>query len=975
MTLRTISRAIIAILVGLLCLLNGGTPALGQDVRLGWQPLGGPGGPVTRLAAADASEMFAVVAAGVSRQDDETQWRDPGVVRIGHALYRSRDGGATWAPLTNDLPPGTLTALHFDRPTGVLYVAVQSAGDLLDRRLGLWRSGDRGAHWEPVALGRDDLNIWRITRTSDGRYLLMGATDAVKYPSSYLLRSADDGRTWETFEVLRYEQRPGSILTDLLAHPTDPARLFITTYGGEVYFSEDAGETWRLPGDAEDAPLQPWTGPARLAIAASAVPGAAAVLLAVRGVGRAAPDGQIFERSRDGGATWSTVPVRGLPANAVVRTISALGGDVFLLGTTAGAYRSSDGGGAWRLLEGPLSAGGVSEFLALPGAAGDVLAATAYGLFASRDGGALWQTLGAGLPANGGVAGLLTDARRPDRILALPSRRISWDIPAPPLLRKIAAGGWAPAAAGLPDMEPTAWALDPGDPDTVYLASWEYFARSSDGGASWQVSALPFGRHAALAVAPSEPRTLYLGGQPALCSRDGGATWTAMPLLPDAERQAYDVSGLVVDAADARRLWAALDGGGVLASADGGATWADAGLGGRAVRWLAAGLYAGVTGDGIYRLDGSAGIWRPASTGLPAGSTILAFLADGRTPGVLWAARDGGGLYRSSDDGASWVNAGGGLGDNLVQALAADYATPGGVLIGTATAGVWALRPNAGPSAAPAAADARVEVVWPHDFAPVSEAQQANLGLRLFRPGSLLPPPCSWTPEVTVWQALNNDPAEPLGRATQRSVDGQPFPFWVLNDVDVSRANNPDNRLYFMVRAAGVNAASSIWAHAADARTFNPQPEAPSGAANGPLSELDARIQIVWPHDAAGAERSVTEAPLVNVSLALFKHGTRLSAPPGWAPAGLTLWGAWNGEIGKPLAREAAVLLRRAGAITYPTWEFNDVHVARSADPAARLYLWATVDDAETYPTIWAHGADARTFFPAKDEPVLGCGP
>ena len=66
---------------------------------------------------------------------------------------------------------------------------------------------------------------------------------------------------------------------------------------------------------------------------------------------------------------------------------------------------------------------------------------------------------------------------------------------------------------------------------------------------------------------------------------------------------------------------------------------------------------------------------------------------------------------------------------------------------------------------------------------------------------------------------------------------------------------------------------------------------------------------------------------------------------------------------------------RQAGAITYPVWEFNNVQVARAADPDNKLYLWVMVGGVETYPTIWTHGADARTFFPVKDEPIQGCTP
>ena len=75
------------------------------------------------------------------------------------------------------------------------------------------------------------------------------------------------------------------------------------------------------------------------------------------------------------------------------------------------------------------------------------------------------------------------------------------------------------------------------------------------------------------------------------------------------------------------------------------------------------------------------------------------------------------------------------------------------------------------------------------------------------------------------------------------------------------------------------------------------------------------------------------------------------------------------------LATAAIAATRQSGAIIYPVWEFNDVPVDRAMDPANRLYLWVDVNGVQSYPTIWAHGLDSRTFFPATDETIQGCLP
>ena len=109
-------------------------------------------------------------------------------------------------------------------------------------------------------------------------------------------------------------------------------------------------------------------------------------------------------------------------------------------------------------------------------------------------------------------------------------------------------------------------------------------------------------------------------------------------------------------------------------------------------------------------------------------------------------------------------------------------------------------------------------------------------------------------------QAVDTGPAELLGEASPRTVDGRPFPFWELNDVDVSKARDGDHKLYFMTQVAESQTATSVWAHAADARTYFPQQDVPSGIASGPIDAVDACIEIVWPHDAAGTESTAGES-------------------------------------------------------------------------------------------------------------------
>jgi len=273
------------------------------------------------------------------------------------------------------------------------------------------------------------------------------------------------------------------------------------------------------------------------------------------------------------------------------------------------------------------------------------------------------------------------------------------------------------------------------------------------------------------------------------------------------------------------------------------------------------------------------------------------------------------------------------------------------------------------------AIDAKIAIVWPHGDAPVSEAGLANLTAYLTYPGSRMAVPCALAPQATLWQALNNEPAQPVATGVRRLGDfgGRRVPVWDFNDVDVSAARDPKNKLYFSVRLGGGPYHANVWVHGVDARTYLPSPVTPTGtqaitAGNLP-AELDARIQIVWPHGGA----AVAQANLANISADLFARGSRVAlAPAGsgaaaWRPA-VWLVRALNNDVG---VRVAAGNPRRDGAGVH--WDFNDVDVSAARDPQSKLHFWVEVDGVLTHSNFWTHGVDARTYLPNPDVPLGDC--
>jgi hypothetical protein len=131
----------------------------------------------------------------------------------------------------------------------------------------------------------------------------------------------------------------------------------------------------------------------------------------------------------------------------------------------------------------------------------------------------------------------------------------------------------------------------------------------------------------------------------------------------------------------------------------------------------------------------------------------------------------------------------------------------------------------------PAALDARVEIVWPHAGAPVAEADLANISVYLFVADTrvALAPGLPWSPVVRLHRSLNTD-AEVAGTTAvglPRTIEdnGMRYLAWDFNDVNVSAARDPLNRIYFWVSVDDVPTATNVWAHGADARTYLPEPE------------------------------------------------------------------------------------------------------------------------------------------------------
>jgi len=272
--------------------------------------------------------------------------------------FRSRDRGATWMPIDAGLFVGGAVALAVDPsdPAHVLYatdgrllrsrnggrdwtqepasvflgptlaVAFDSSGHvgLAATAAGVFRSEADGT-WKDVALPASALPARAIVPGARaGRFYLAAARG--------FYGSDDQGRTWR-----RGSDAVADVPFAALAVMRQPAELVVGIVEGRVFVSADAGDSWQPRGGGlPDGRVE--------AVSADSQAGS----LWTAGADR-------LYRSDDAGQTWQPVGEPLAQPGTRVRGIAVLdNGATIVLTTNRGAYRSTDGGRSWLLLEGNL---------------------------------------------------------------------------------------------------------------------------------------------------------------------------------------------------------------------------------------------------------------------------------------------------------------------------------------------------------------------------------------------------------------------------------------------------------------------------------------------------------------------------------------------------------------------------------------------------------------------------------------------
>jgi photosystem II stability/assembly factor-like uncharacterized protein len=405
-------------------------------------------------------------------------------------VYKSRDGGTSWADSGSGLPASN-GAYFVGR--GALTIDLQNPGTIyVARQDGVYKSTDGGASWRAANLGMTTSNL-------SGPVISGVAIDPQNANTLYapavnsIFKSVNGGLSWSP---LSSWPRNAVLAPGLVADQQNAGTVYALTASG-MYRSVDGGAAWNVY-------FRP-----RAATVSSLVmdPLNSGTIYAGR------------YKSTDAGMTWAPLGT-GNAALAIdpQSPWNLYGGSTYEdcpNSTVSGISKSVDGGGTWTNIRS--QAGCVSAMAADPLSPSTIYAADGR-IFKSTDAGGTWITMNSGL---GGVQNALAiDPLNSGTVYAAGRAGVF----------KSTDGGTSWSASGLTPVT-YSLAIDPMVTSTLYAGTAANLLKSTDGGANWRglLSSTPTNVYA-VAINPQNTSIVYAGTDTGIIqSTDGGESWAAIP--------------------------------------------------------------------------------------------------------------------------------------------------------------------------------------------------------------------------------------------------------------------------------------------------------------------------------------------------------------------------------------------------------------------------------------------------------------
>jgi photosystem II stability/assembly factor-like uncharacterized protein len=429
-------------------------------------------------------------------------------------IFKSVDGGTTWARATNGITDLSIDALVIDPKTPTtLYAGAETGG-------GVFKSTDGANSWTQLSNAPTIVNALAINPQTTST-LYAGSPFAGE---GTVVKSTDGGMTW----AMSGSGLPNGTFI-LAIDPQTPTTLYAGEQTQGIFKSLDGGNTWTAANNGFSGSL---INVQALAINPQNTSTLYAVVATLSG-----PFG-LFE-STNGGASWSLANSLVNVSNNLVNISIAINpqtpSTLYVGGFGLGVSVSTNGGASFT----PISTNsGLTSRNVLALAINAQNPAAIYagtsdgGVFASANAGASWSAQNTGLTLIT-VTTVAVDPSTPTTVYA--------GTVGSGLFKSLDGGNsWAAINTGITTLKTSTTAqvkviaIDPVNPATLYAAGASGFRlfKSTNGGASWSESdtGLPFSDIADLAIDPQTTTTLYAGFTDAgvYKSIDGGGHWTAV---------------------------------------------------------------------------------------------------------------------------------------------------------------------------------------------------------------------------------------------------------------------------------------------------------------------------------------------------------------------------------------------------------------------------------------------------------------
>jgi photosystem II stability/assembly factor-like uncharacterized protein len=643
-------------------------------------------------------------------------------------VWKTTDAGGTWKPIFDkqtNLSIGAI-AVAPSNPD-ILYVGTGENGlrGNMTWGDGVYRSADGGKTWASIGL-KDSRQIGAIVVDPTNPDIVMVAAIGHAFgPNSErgVFRTTDGGRSWT--KVLFKDDHTGAI--DITLDPHNPQIVYAALWqvertpwsltsggpGSGLYRSTDGGATWsQLQGHGLPA------GPlGRMDVAVSGADSNRVYAMIE------AKEGGLF-RSDDAGQAWTRINDDGRLRQRAWY-FSKIYADPkavdTVYGLNTGMLRSTDGGKSFNLV--PATHGDHHALWIDPTNPKALINSNDGGASVSLDGGATWSTQNNQPTAQ--FYHVATDMRFPYWVYGAQQDNSNLTVASAGDEGVVGPRDWYPAGGG----ESGFVVPDPRNANIIYSDAENQFGRYDKTADQVQnISPDPvdnsghpaaelthrFNWTSPLMLSPHDPDVIYAASEVVWKSTDHGMSWTI--ISPDLTRndkskqqasggpitkditsvEYYDTIFALAESPLAKgKLWAGADDGLVHLTSDGGAHWTDV-TPAAMPAWStismvepsphdAARAYLAVDRHKLddidpyaYKTSDDGKSWTSIASGLPKGAVVHVVREDPQRAGLLFAGTEVG-VFVSFDDGANWRPLGQGLpaspvhdltvkGDDLVAA-------------------------------------------------------------------------------------------------------------------------------------------------------------------------------------------------------------------------------------------------------------------------------------------------------------------